>query len=153
MISRSRLASCAMNLFNEQPPLRDILLGNLIENGRQPARAGGGEHLYESADRRLQQEEHWGSFLFVPFFVYLWLAVEPRLIFHGAGVITNFPSFYTTRQFLVEHLSYPGGPVEYLAAFLSQLFYYSWLGAIVVGVQAWLLYLCVAHMLRSAGLI
>lgn len=83
------------------------------------------------------------------FALYLWQVVGLHLIFHGAGLITNFPSFYTTRAFFQEHVSTPGGPVEYLAAFLSQLFYYPWLGALVVAVQAWLLGLCLVYLLKA----
>ncbi len=89
--------------------------------------------------------------VFVAFFLYLWLVVELHLIFHGAGIITNFPAFYSTRLFLVEHLSYPGGPVEYLSAFVSQMFYTSWLGALAITVQAWMLYLCVTFVLGVSG--
>ena len=84
-------------------------------------------------------------------YVYLWRAVGMHLIFHGAGRITNFPSFYTTWEFFTEHLSAPGGPAEYVSAFLSQSFYYSWLGALVIAVQAWLFGLCTAYVLRVAG--
>ncbi|MBP8305359.1 MAG: hypothetical protein KBE04_14685 [Phycisphaerae bacterium] len=86
------------------------------------------------------------------FFLWLRLAVGLHLLFHGAGVITNFPSFYTTWGFFLDHTSYPGGPTEYLSAFLSQLLYIPWLGAMVVAVQAWAFCLCVAYLLEAAGL-
>ena len=93
------------------------------------------------------------SFLFfILFYLYLWLYVDLRLIYHGAGVITNFPVFYKGWTFFLPFLSYPGGPVEYLSAFLSQFFYYSWAGALVVTVQAWLLCLCVDYLLKAADL-
>ncbi|MHC4519200.1 MAG: DUF6057 family protein [Planctomycetota bacterium] len=88
---------------------------------------------------------------FALFYVFLWRVVCPHLIFHGAGRTTNFPSFYTTWGFFTEHLSAPGGPVEYLSAFLSQLFHYSWLGALVITIQAWALGLCVAYLLRATA--
>ncbi len=88
---------------------------------------------------------------FVLFFLFVWLVVEPHLIFHGAGIITNFPAFYTTWPFLIEHLSRPGGPVEYLAAFASQTFYHSWLGALLITAQAWMLYVCVTYILSASG--
>ena len=89
------------------------------------------------------------DFLFFTFFyLWLWLYVDLRLIYHGAGIITNFPVFYKGWSFFRPFLSYPGGPVEYLSAFLSQLFYYSWVGALVVTVQAWLLSLCIDYMLK-----
>ncbi len=91
------------------------------------------------------------SFLFfIPFYLYLWLYVDLRLMYHGAGIITNFPVFYKGWTFFLPFLSYPGGPVEYLSALLSQLFYYSWAGALVVIVQAWLLSICIDYLLKAA---
>jgi hypothetical protein len=105
--------------------------------------------------------QHWSRFpgrflreaLFFTFFcLYLRLYVDLRLIYHGAGMITNFPVFYKGRSFFLPFLSYPGGPVEYLSAFLSQLFYISWAGAFVVTVQAWLICLCIDHIFKAANL-
>ena len=90
--------------------------------------------------------------VFSLFYLWLWQGVEPHLLFHGAGSITNFPSFYTTWRFFLEHTSYPGGWTEYLAAFLSQLFYHSWLGALVVTLQAWGLCLAIGYLLEAVGL-
>jgi len=73
-------------------------------------------------------------------------------MYHGAGIITNFPVFYKGWTFFLPFLSYPGGPVEYLSAFLSQLFYYSWVGALVVTVQAWLLSVFIDYLLKAAKL-
>jgi len=92
------------------------------------------------------------SFLFFTFFyLYFWLYVDLKLIYHGAGIITNFPVFYKCWTFFVPFLSYPGGPVEYLSAFLSQLFYYSWAGALVITVQASLMCLCLNYLLKAAN--
>jgi len=89
------------------------------------------------------------SFIFfILFYLYLRLYVDLRLIYHGAGIITNFPVFYKGWSFFLSFLSYPGGPLEYLSAFLSQLFYYSWAGALVVTVQAWLLSVCIDYLLK-----
>ncbi|MBC8470424.1 MAG: hypothetical protein H8D56_13215, partial [Planctomycetes bacterium] len=60
--------------------------------------------------------------------------------------------FYKGWSFFVPFLSYPGGPLEYLSAFLSQLFYYSWIGALVVTVQAWLLSACIYYLLKAGNL-
>jgi len=95
-------------------------------------------------ERRLQD-----VFFFTFFFFYLWLYVDLRLIYHGAGIITNFPVFYKGWSFFLPFLSYPGGPVEYLSAFLSQLFYISWAGALVITIQAWLIGLCIEDMLKT----
>ena len=93
------------------------------------------------------------SFIFFAFFyLYLWLYVDLKLIYHGAGIITNFPVFYKSWSFFLSFLPYPGGPVEYVSAFLSQLFYYSWAGALVITVQAWLMYLCLCYLFKAARL-
>ena len=92
------------------------------------------------------------SFLFFTFFyLYLWLYVDLKLIYNGAGIITDFPVFYKGWAFFMPFLSYPGGPVEYLSAFLSQLLYYSWAGALVITLQAWLMCLCLDYILKAAN--
>ncbi|MHC4532550.1 MAG: DUF6057 family protein [Planctomycetota bacterium] len=105
------------------------------------------QHSNQPLGRLLQ------SFLFfILFYLYLWLYVDLRLMYHGAGIITNFPVFYKGWTFFLPFLSYPGGPVEYSVAFLSQFFYYSWAGAIIVTVQAWLLSVCIDYLLKAANL-
>ncbi len=83
------------------------------------------------------------------FYLYLWLYVEPCLIYGGGGVITNFPVFFKGWTFFSRFLSYPGGPLEYICAFLSQLLYYSWAGAIVLTLQAWLICACTGYFLEA----
>jgi hypothetical protein len=92
------------------------------------------------------------SFVFFAlFYLYLWLVVDLRLIYHGGRMITNFPVFYRGWAFFRPFFSCPGGPVEYVCAFLSQLFYIGWAGAIVVTAQAWLICLCTGYILRATG--
>lgn len=88
---------------------------------------------------------------FIAFYVYVWLEIEPHLIFHGGGVITNFPCFYVGWEFLVKFLTYPGGAIEYLTAFLSQFLYYSWAGAIVVTVQGWVIFKSIDYFIKKTG--
>ncbi len=89
---------------------------------------------------------------FAALYFYLWLQVDLRLISGSGGTITNFPVFFKGWPFLESFLSYPGGPVEYLSAFLSQLFYIGWAGAIVVTVQAWLLCAAAGHIFNKMNL-
>jgi len=111
-----------------------------------------GERLMAAAERtesnKIKKVTIWpllGAFRSVVFFVlfYLYLAfeVDLRLIYHGGGLIDNFPTFYWGWDFLIQYLAYPGGMVQYASAFLAQLFYYSWAGAAVVTCQAWLIWL------------
>ena len=93
------------------------------------------------------------SFIFFAlFYLYLWLCVDLRLMYYGAGIITNFPVFYKGWAFFLTFLSHPGGPLEYTGAFLSQLFHYSWAGALVVTVQAWLLSVCIDYLSKATNL-
>ncbi len=109
------------------------------------------------SDTRAGRHTHAGAaaqslLFFALWYVYLWRIVEPHLLFHGAGAITDFPSFYRGWEFARAHLTSPGGPALYLSAFLSQLFYYSWLGALVVTLQAWATCLCIARLLDGTNL-
>ncbi|MHC4426687.1 MAG: DUF6057 family protein [Planctomycetota bacterium] len=89
---------------------------------------------------------------FALFYLYLWLVVDLRLIYGGCEVITNFPAFFKGWMFLRNFLSHPGGPIEYIGAFLSQLFYIGWAGALVVTMQAWLMSACTSHIFKAINL-
>jgi len=86
---------------------------------------------------------------FVLFYLYLWLYVDLRLIYYSAGMITEFPVFFRGWEFFRGFTLHPGGPAEYVAAFLAQFFYYSWSAALVVTLQAWLICLCTGYFLRA----
>jgi hypothetical protein len=102
---------------------------------------------------------HWSAWhlvaqdvlFYIIVFVYVWQGVGTHLIFHGGGFISNYPAFYTTWDFLEHSLSQLGGVTLYVSAFLSQLFYLAWLGAIVVTAQAWLFGTCLAYLLQATG--
>jgi len=64
---------------------------------------------------------------FIAYFLYLWLRINPALYFQRQQPILLFDF-----QFLKEFLSLPGGPVAWSAAFLSQFYYYSWVGAGII---------------------
>jgi hypothetical protein len=84
--------------------------------------------------------------------LYLWFIVDLRLIYNCTEVITNFPVFYKGRAFFYGFLSHPGGLVEYTGAFLSELFYVGWTGALVVTIQAWLISLFFDRILKALNL-
>ena len=85
---------------------------------------------------------------FVLFFLYLWLSVDTRLVYHGGGMVPNFPVFFRGWEFFRQSIPYPGGLVQYSSAFLSQFFYIGWAGALIVALQAWLICLCVDYFLK-----
>ena len=85
---------------------------------------------------------------FLLYYLYLWMAVDLRLIYHGAGIISNFPVFYLGWDFFLGFLSYPGGLIDYVSAFLSQFFCIGWAGALIATAQAWLLWLYTGAILK-----
>ena len=64
----------------------------------------------------------------------------------------KFPSLLQRLGFFSAVFIIPRRPLEYLSAFLSQLFYYSWTGALVVTAQAWLLSECIDYLLKATNL-
>ncbi len=87
---------------------------------------------------------------FVLYYLYLWLVVDLRLIYHGGGAILEFPVFYRGWEFFHKSAFSPGGFVDYVSAFLAQFFCIGWAGALVVTVQVWLLWQCSGSILKMA---
>lgn len=77
--------------------------------------------------------------------LYLWLVIEPHLIYQCFGtILPNAHPFVTGWPFLKNSLDLPGGFVEYVSGFLSQGFYYSWLGTVIIVVST----LCLCELSR-----
>ena len=71
---------------------------------------------------------------------YIWLVIEPRLIYQCFGtVLSDAPIFVTGWPFLKKSLALPGGSVMYVAGLLSQGYHYSWLGTVIIVLSALLL--------------
>ena len=83
------------------------------------------------------------------FFLFLWLRVDPRLIFHGGWNIPDFPVFYKGWFFFREYLGRPGGAVEYASSYLAQFLVYPVTGAAVITAQAWLVSACAGGWLGA----
>ena len=83
------------------------------------------------------------------YWLYVCLRIEPTLIYHGHGSLLKFPVFFVDGSFIKGFLVRPGGLAECLSAFLSQFFYHSWAGALVITVTGWLFYLSVGAFVRA----
>jgi len=86
--------------------------------------------FHNASDKKYQDRA--GSMLFTIlllscYFVYLFLRIEPMLIYQSQE-----PVFFFDSYFIGEFLSYPGGVNDLVAGFLSQFFYYSWTGTILL---------------------
>jgi len=91
--------------------------------------------------------------LFVPAFFYLWLYIDPHLFYRGFGtVLPDTPMFSSGGLFFRQSLAMPAGFVGYVSGFLSQWYYYSWAGALIIVLAAMLLAELVRRHFVSAGL-
>jgi hypothetical protein len=90
---------------------------------------------------------------FVLSFVYFGLVVEPNLIYYCFGtILPDAPQFATGWSFLRDSLGMPGGPVAYASGFLSQGYYYAWLGAGIIVLAGFCLAQLSRRHLVTAGL-
>jgi hypothetical protein len=88
------------------------------------------------------------------FYLYVWLLIEPCLIYHdhNYGTFIAYQAFSANWEFLKGSLSYPCGIVKYIGGLLSQLYYFSWLGALIATAIAFSLYAATKAIIRlSAG--
>jgi len=69
---------------------------------------------------------------FLAYYFYTWIVIEPALYYSWQQ-----PVFYFGASFFNEFLNFPGGLGEYAGAFLSQLYYIPWLGALVITLIGW----------------
>ena len=85
---------------------------------------------------RIQQVPH-NLILFLFSTAYLLLVIEPRLVYRCFGtILPDAPTFVAGWPFLKDALGRPGGFVMYVCGFLSQGYYYSWLGTVIIVLSA-----------------
>jgi hypothetical protein len=83
---------------------------------------------------------------FVAFFVYIWLRIDPRLVYHA-----QCPVFKVDRAFFVSFWERPGGPAEYVCAWLSQFWTRPWLGALIITGTVGAISLATSSFIRRMG--
>jgi hypothetical protein len=82
-------------------------------------------------------------------FLHLWLTVDIGALYYAPTRL--FPVFRMGGSFFAEHTGYAGGLTAYAAAFLYQLFYFPWAGALVVVLAAILVSLAALSLARSVA--
>jgi hypothetical protein len=65
------------------------------------------------------------------------------------GFALGYQKFSLGWEFFNQLFSYPSGPVEYAGGFISHLFYFSWLGALIITILGWLITVFTANLIRS----
>ncbi|HUT89032.1 MAG TPA: DUF6057 family protein, partial [Thermoguttaceae bacterium] len=82
--------------------------------------------------------------VFAVFYLYVLLRIGPELFYHLNPLVFLFDS-----SFFAGFVDQPGGLVEYASAFLSPLFAYGWLGALVVTLLAALICLATRQFITA----
>jgi len=80
-------------------------------------------------------------FFFTALYLFVLLVIEPELIYYASGRVIYYYPFLTDSRFLYDCLTTVGGPVNYIASFFSQCFYFSWIGALIITAIGWLFWL------------
>ncbi len=102
---------------------------------------GGGRGRVGGADKLACMAAGWAGL-----HAFLWLYIDPL-----AWYYTSAPVFSTSGEFLRPHLSIPGGLLQWAGAFLGQLSYHAWLGALTLLILAGLLSLSTAWLAAPLG--
>jgi len=84
-------------------------------------------------------------------YLYILLFIEPHLFYYGFGKMIELPLYSTGWRFFKQSIAHPGGLIEFLGGFLSQLFYINWIGAVVITAVAWGLSKVSTKLIALAG--
>ena len=85
--------------------------------------------------------------LFAGLFFYYRLFVLPEYIYFH-----QLPNFFTDSRYIIEHLQLPGGFLEYIAHYLTSLFQFGWLGALILAGLVLVSYMLLHAVLRPRSL-
>jgi hypothetical protein len=91
------------------------------------------------------------ALFFVLFFILVCLWIDPKLIYHGHGQYLSYQIYVPGMRTFVDSPPFPGRPMAFLSAILAHYYYYSWAGALVITVTAWLLSLGTDKYLTAIG--
>ncbi|GAG15993.1 unnamed protein product, partial [marine sediment metagenome] len=84
--------------------------------------------------------------VFALIYLYVWLRIDPRLVYHQ-----QCPIFMIGSVFFERFLDHPGGLVEYLSGLLAQAYTYPWAGALIVTSAAGLICLATRSFIAKMG--
>jgi hypothetical protein len=110
--------------------------------------------------RILARKNAWGTGLvgclfFGLFFLYIWQGLDPQLLYHADKVVIG-PDRFITFPFVLpgmglfwEYFARPGGMAEYVAAWASQCYFHSFLGALILTTTASLVFLGTVGLVKG----
>ena len=91
------------------------------------------------------------ALFFILFALLLYLLVEPKLIYHDIDQLSAGRIYTSAMTVFTDFHSYPGKIVDYLAARLSQFFYFSWAGTLIISALAGFLCLATDKLIAVMG--
>jgi hypothetical protein len=100
----------------------------------------------ETRTERLSRVNPWVALVLPGGFLYACLLIEPALQFQALG-----PVFLINQRFFQEHCLYPGGLIDYAAAFILQFYRFSWLGALLTTALAGGICFALRRLLDRSG--
>jgi hypothetical protein len=91
------------------------------------------------------------TLFFILFFLVVYFWVDPTLIYHSSKQYLFSKIYIPGMNTFADLPPYPGQAAEHLAARLSHLYYYSWAGALIITIVAWLLCFGTGRLLSRLG--
>jgi len=88
------------------------------------------------------------ALFFVLFYVYIWLVIDPRVLYEGDA---SFPVFSMGGPSLQAAVTHYGRLVEYISGFLAQSYCVSWLGALGITAVTGLICMSLDVLVRAMG--
>ncbi|MFC1558455.1 DUF6057 family protein [candidate division KSB1 bacterium] len=92
----------------------------------------------------------YSAVFFITFYFYVLFRINPQIIYHGNGVAA-FPVFFKGMIFFKNFINYPGGLIDYISAFLSQLYYFPSVGAFIITTITLVICLLTNSLIKSFG--
>ena len=88
---------------------------------------------------------------FVLFFLFVYLWIDPKLIYHGHGQSIIYPICTSEVSVFEDYPAFPGKAAMYMAARLPHYYYYSWAGALIITGIAGLLCIGTDKFITTVG--
>jgi len=92
-----------------------------------------------------------GCIFFILFFLFVYLWIDPKLIYHGHGQSVIYPICTSEVSAFEDYPAFPGKAAMYMAARLPYYYYYSWAGALIITGIAGLLCIGTDKFIATVG--
>jgi len=105
--------------------------------------------------KHIKTERFWlmtADLMFALFlFLYLFYAIDMRIIYNGGGAIVSSPMFFQGMETFNKLASFPGGPVQFASSFIAQFFYLNWVGSLIAAVLGFVMNRELLYIIRKSN--